>query len=74
MKLATVAATVALSSSLATYAMADERQVIVLNLRGNASLQPWPEGTRAVIAELAASDDQVLVRPSASSTFTERSR
>ena len=69
MKLATVAATLVLSSSLATHAMADERQVIVLNLRGNASLSPWPEGTRAVIAELAASDDQVLVRPSASSTF-----
>jgi hypothetical protein len=70
MKLATVAATVALSSSLATHAMADERQVVVLNLRGNASLQPWPEGTRAIIAELAASDDLVLVRPSSSSTFT----
>jgi hypothetical protein len=69
MKFATVAATLALSSSLATHAIADERQVVVLNLRGNASLQPWPEGTRAVIAELAASDDQVLVRPSASSTF-----
>jgi hypothetical protein len=70
MKLATVAATVALSSSLATHAIADERQVVVLNLRGNASLQPWPEGTRAVIAELSASDDLVLVRPSSSSTFT----
>jgi hypothetical protein len=69
MKLATVAATVALSSSLATNAIADERQVIVLNLRGNASLSPWPEGTRAIIAELAASDDQVLVRPSSASTF-----
>jgi hypothetical protein len=69
MKLATVAATVALSSSLATHAVAEERQVIVLNLRGNASLQPWPEGARAVIAELAASDDQVLLRPSTSSTF-----
>ncbi|HEX6278005.1 MAG TPA: hypothetical protein VFZ53_33405 [Polyangiaceae bacterium] len=69
MKLATVAATVALSSSLATHAIADERQVVVLNLRGNASLQPWPEGTRAVIAELSASDDLVLVRPSSSSTF-----
>lgn len=69
MKFATVAATVALSSSLATHAIADERQVVVLNLRGNASLKPWPEGTRAVIAELAASDDLVLVRPSASTTF-----
>jgi hypothetical protein len=69
MKFATVAATVALSSSLATNALADERQIIVLNLRGNASLSPWPEGTRAVIAELATSDDQVLVRPSASTTF-----
>ncbi|HEX6766492.1 MAG TPA: hypothetical protein VF103_13460 [Polyangiaceae bacterium] len=69
MKLATVAATVALSSSLATNAVAEERQVIVLNLRGNPSLSPWPEGTRAVIAELAASDDEVLVRPSASTTF-----
>ena len=69
MKLATVAATVALSSSLATNAMADERQVIVLNLRGNASMSPWPEGTRAVIAELAASDDQVLVRRSSATTF-----
>ncbi len=69
MKFATVAATVALSSSLATNALADERQIIVLNLRGNASLSPWPEGTRAVIAELATSNDQVLVRPSASTTF-----
>ena len=69
MKFATVAATLALSSSLATLAMADERQVIVLNLRGNPSLSPWPEGTRAVIAELATSAEQVLVRPSSSSTF-----
>jgi hypothetical protein len=70
MKFATVAATLALSSSLATHAMADERQVIVLNLRGNPSLSPWPEGTRAVIAELATSAEQVLVRPSSASTFT----
>jgi hypothetical protein len=69
MKFATVAATVALSSSLATLAMAEERQVIVLNLRGNPSLAPWPEGTRAVIAELATSAEQVLVRPSSASTF-----
>ena len=70
MKFATVAATLALSSSLATNAWADERQVIVLNLRGNASLSPWPEGTRAVIAELSASDDQVLVRPSSAATLS----
>lgn len=69
MKFATVAATLALSSSLATLAMADERQVIVLNLRGNPSLAPWPEGTRAVIAELATSAEQVLVRPSSATTF-----
>jgi hypothetical protein len=69
MKFATVAATLALSSSLATVAWADERQVIVLNLRGNPSLQPWPEGTRAIIAELSTSDDQVLVRPSNAATF-----
>ncbi|HEX6766480.1 MAG TPA: hypothetical protein VF103_13400, partial [Polyangiaceae bacterium] len=69
MKFATVAATLALSSSLATVAWADERQVIVLNLRGNPSLQAWPEGTRAVIAELSTSEDQVLVRPSNAATL-----
>ncbi|MFZ5890235.1 MAG: hypothetical protein ACOY0T_04125 [Myxococcota bacterium] len=47
---------IALSPKLS---VAEEQRVVVLMPRGHAT--PWPEGTQAVIAELAASRYQVIV-------------
>lgn len=52
---------------LATHsALAEEQRVVVLMPRGLSS-SPWPEGTQAVIAELAASHYQVIVESVATS-------
>lgn len=47
-------------------AQADEQRVVVL-MPGGLPSAPWPEGTQAVIAELAASHYQVIVESTAAS-------
>jgi len=57
-------------NSIASSADAEDRHVVLLMPRA-LSAKPWPEGTQSTIAELAASNYQVLVEASAARSLDQ---